>query len=216
MVDDPSTESFRIEGNRATLERRRRVVAAGHRGDLETIEAARGDSDGSVRAARLGALERAGALSANEVVEALGDPDAVVRHRAAIVAARAGGRGSRSSLPRALVESLGDPDPLVAEAAAWVLGERSISVAVPELAAMAANHDDPRCRESAVAALGSIGDPDGLGAVLGALDDRPTVRRRAVIALVGFEAPEVEPALERCLKDPDWQVRQAAEVLLER
>jgi HEAT repeat protein len=216
MEDDPLTESVPAEGDREALERRRRVVAAGHRGDLDTIEAARGDADASVRAARLGALARAGELSAAEVVAALGDPDSVVRHRAAVLATRAGGQGSRSSLPQALVKRLGDPDPLVAEAAAWVLGERSISAAVPELAAMATDHDDARCRESAVAALGSIGDPGGLGAVLGALGDRPAVRRRAVIALVGFEAPEVEPALERCLKDPDWQVRQAAEVLLER
>jgi HEAT repeat protein len=81
---------------------------------------------------------------------------------------------------------------------------------------MATDHPDPRCRESAVAALGAIGDRRGLSAVLRALKDRPAVRRRAVVALVGFEDPEVETALERCLEDPDWQVRQAAEILLER
>jgi len=205
------------EGGRepTALARRRRVVAAGHRGDLETIEAARDDDDPSVRAARLGALERAGALSATEVVWGLGDPDPTVRHRAAVLAAHARVRRASALCP-ALIACLGDPDPLVAEAAAWALGEHGSSEAVGSLATMATDHPDPRCRESAVAALGAIGDRRGLRAVLGALKDRPAVRRRAVVALVGFEDPEVETALERCLEDPDWQVRQAAEILLER
>lgn len=195
---------------------RRRVVAAGHRGDVEAIEAARGDPDPSVRAARLGALERAGRLLVGDVLDALGDPDAIVRRRAAIVSAKVQGPGSRSSLPPVLLEHLSDPDPLVAESAAWALGERGGSAAVAGLAAMARLHEDARCREAAVAALGAIGDPDGLDAVLAALADRPPVRRRAVVALAGFSGDEVEAALEGCLSDPDWQVRQAAEVLLER
>ncbi len=210
-MDEPGADR-----DAAAREGRRRVVAAGHRGDLEVVEAARDDLDPAVRAAVLGALERSGALGAADVVRALEDADPVVRHRAAVLAARVGGPGSRSLLPRALVVGLGDEDALVAEAAAWALGERSVSAAVPELAAMATGHPEPRCRESAVAALGAIGDPGGLRAVLGALGDRPAIRRRAVIALVGFDDPEVEPALERCLEDPDWQVREAAEVLLER
>jgi len=62
-----------------------------------------------------------------------------------------------------------------------------------------------------VAALGAIGDPAGLPAILAALEDRPAVRRRAVIALAPFEGREVQEALERALGDRDWQVRQAAE-----
>ncbi len=196
------------------IERRRQVVAAGHRGDLDAIEAARGDHDPSVRAARLGALDRTGTLTRSELLGALEDPHPTVRHRAAVLAARCSGKGW--ALTTALVARLDDPDPLVAEAAAWALGEHQAADAVPSLATMATHHRDPRCREAAVAALGAIGDPRGLGPVLRALEDRPAVRRRAVVALVGFEDPRVEAALERCLEDPDWQVRQAAEVLLER
>jgi len=76
-------------------------------------------------------------------------------------------------------------------------------------------HSDPLCREAAVAALGAIGDPDGLPAVLSALGDKPAIRRRAAVALAAFDDPEVEPALRRCLEDRDWQVRQVAEDLLE-
>ena len=55
---------------------------------------------------------------------------------------------------------------------------------------------------------------EGLPAILGATQDKATVRRRAVIALAPFEGPEVDTALERARTDRDWQVRQAAEDLL--
>jgi len=64
-----------------------------------------------------------------------------------------------------------------------------------------------------VAALGAIGDEEGLAAVLTATRDRATVRRRAVLALAAFSGPEVDEALERAAEDRDWQVRQAAEDL---
>jgi HEAT repeat protein len=111
--------------------------------------------------------------------------------------------------------ALTDADPSVVEAAAWASGEREDPAAVPLLAALARRHDDPLCREAAVAALGAIGDPAGLPTVLAATEDKPAVRRRAVLALAPFEGPEVDAALQRALTDPDRQVRQAAEDLLE-
>jgi HEAT repeat protein len=39
------------------------------------------------------------------------------------------------------------------------------------------------------------------------------VRRRAAVALAGFDDPRVEPALREAAGDRDWQVRQAAEEL---
>jgi len=69
-------------------------------------------------------------------------------------------------------------------------------------------------REAAVAALGALGDPDGLDAVLAACRDKPAVRRRAVLALAAFDGPEVEAALVAALDDHDRQVRQAARDLL--
>jgi HEAT repeat protein len=47
------------------------------------------------------------------------------------------------------------------------------------------------------------------------LEDRPSVRRRATVALAGFDDDRVEPALRRAAQDRDWQVRQAAEELLD-
>ena len=72
------------------------------------------------------------------------------------------------------------------------------------------------CREAAVAALGAVGNRGGLAAVLAAASgDRPAVRRRAVVALAAFDGPEVDAALRAALEDRDWQVRQAAEDLLD-
>ena len=64
-----------------------------------------------------------------------------------------------------------------------------------------------------MAALGAIGDPAGLAAILAATSDKPAVRRRAVLALAPFSGPDVDAALDRALQDRDWQVRQAAEDL---
>jgi HEAT repeat protein len=216
MADDPPMERRPDQRDTGAAERRRRVVQAGHAGDADALDAARDDADPAVRAARLGALDRLGRLTVAELGRALSDPDPPVRRRAAALAARVRGTGTRSTLPMLLVQRLADPDPLVAEAAAWALGERRIATAVSALATMARQHDDARCREVAVAALGAIGDPDGLPAVLDCLADRPPVRRRAVVALAGFDGPDVERALTTCLEDHDWQVRQAAEILLGR
>jgi HEAT repeat protein len=103
--------------------------------------------------------------------------------------------------------------------AAWALGEVAERTALPPatidaLAERATGHDDALVREAAVAALGAIGDTRGLPAILAATGDRPAVRRRAVLALAPFDGPEVTAALERALGDRDWQVRDAAELLL--
>ena len=65
-----------------------------------------------------------------------------------------------------------------------------------------------------MAALGALGDPGGLEAVLAACRDKPAIRRRAVLALAAFEGPAVDGALRAALDDKDWQTRQAAEDLL--
>jgi hypothetical protein len=75
-------------------------------------------------------------------------------------------------------------------------------------------------RESAIAALGALGEDGGLDAILVGTTDKPAIRRRAVLALAPFldpdhpRATEVAAALERARTDRDWQVRQAAEDLL--
>jgi HEAT repeat protein len=145
---------------------------------------------------------------------ALGPGPVALRRRAVEAAPGVGGKGSRSTLPVAVAGSLGDPDPLVVVGAAWFVAERRYRPALPALVALAGGHDDTRCREAAVAALGALGDPDGLPAVLAALGDKPTIRRRATVALAGFDDPRVEPALQTAAGDRDWQVRQAAQELL--
>jgi HEAT repeat protein len=188
--------------------RRRAAALAGHGGDVAGARSYLADADPSVRATALGALARAGSLAGSDLVAALGDPSAVVRARAAELAA-----GLAGDVDPALAPVLGDADPAVVEAAAWASGERRPPEPriVAALAAVTTGHDDPICREAAVAALGAIGDPAGLPAVLAATSDRPAIRRRAVLALAPFDGPDVEAALERALSDRDWQVRQAAE-----
>jgi HEAT repeat protein len=188
---------------------------AGHRDDPSGARRGLSDPDAGVQVAALGALARLGELTAGDVETALAGGEPSLRRRAVEVALAARGRGTRSSLPRAVTGALGDPDPLVVVGAAWFVAERRHRPAVPLLATTATGHDDARCREAAVAALGAIGDPAGLPAVLAALGDSATVRRRATVALAGFDDPRVEPALRAAAADRDWQVRQAADELLE-
>ena len=190
------------------LERKRAVVVAGHTGDVATATAHRADPDAGVREAALGALDRLGALDDAGLSAALGDESPVVRRRAVLLAA------TRPSV--ALLAPLHDIDATVVEAAAWACGEQE-SADPPTLARLielATSSADALVRESAAAALGAIGDPAGLPAVLAACGDKPNVRRRAVLALAAFEGPEVDAALARALTDRDWQVRQAAEDIL--
>ncbi len=203
--------------------RRRRVAVAGYQGDELAAREALADPAGDVRATALGALLRMGRLCDADVAAALSDPDPAVRRRACEVSAAAPTAG--------VTAALSDPDPLVVEAACFALGERSpaasgqdaargravpsLAQVVPALAQVATGHSDPLCREAAIAALGALGDERGLEAILAGLTDKAAVRRRAVIALAPFEGGAVDEALAMARTDRDWQVRQAAEDLLE-
>jgi HEAT repeat protein len=199
------------EDSGSAADRRRAAAIAGHTGDADTARTLLRDPAPPVRASALGALARLDALDAPTLVAAVTDPDPGVRRRAATVAARL----VHLDVGRALIEALDDREPLVAEAAAWSLGEREDRDAVDVLATAATTHADALVREAAVAALGAIGDDRGLAAILTATKDKPAVRRRAVLALAPFEGDEVDEALQAALHDRDWQVRQAAEDLLD-
>lgn len=188
---------------------RERVVLAAARGDVSTVARATGHPDDRVRASALTGLHRLGALTEDHIAEALRDRSTRVRRTLAQLAA------TSSAVP--LGELVVDPEPAVVETACWAAGERpgSDSGIVAQLVDVAAGHTDALCREAAVAALGAIGDPAGLPAILAATSDKATVRRRAVLALAPFDTPEVSAALQRALADRDWQVRQAAEDLLD-
>jgi len=183
---------------------------AGHLGDEVTARLALADDDAAVVGTALGALARMGRLTTDDVTRALADPRPAVRRRALEVQLTAG-----LDVSTHVLRLLDDPDPTVVEVAAWACGERRPPGpgAVSRLASLATDHDDALVREAAVAALGAVGDPAGLPAVLSATRDKVTVRRRAVLALAAFTGPDVDAALARAAADRDWQVRQAAEDL---
>ena len=207
------------------VDRAARVAALGHDGplslpDLRTARSATTDPAPSVRAAAVTALVRAAPVrdAARAWHRAVTDADASVRRRAADLAPALQGRRRSPSadVTDALVRRLRDPEVTVVEAAAWALGETVRAPAptvVAALAAVVTDHADALAREAAVAALGAIGDPGGLPAVLAACGDKPAVRRRAVLALAPFTGPDVDAAITRARDDRDWQVRQAAEDL---
>lgn len=212
MVVDPEPPA--ASADTPTAQRRRTAAVAGHRGDHAVARRLLQDPDAGVRATALGALARLGALTPEELAGAVADLDPAVRRRAAEVVAELAGEGPAGTV--AIVGLLDDADATVVETAAWACGERTVPEpgAVDRLAELAHRADDALVREAAVAALGSLGDPAGLAAILAATTDKATVRRRAVLALAPFEGPEVDTALERARSDRDWQVRQAAEDLL--
>lgn len=202
--------------------RRRAAAVAGYTGDLTGARSALCDGFAEVRASGLSALAHLGALSVDDVRAALADPAAPVRRRACDLC----GRMQAVVLATELVALLSDVVPDVVEAACYALGELGTSAGtedagwaatvVTALESTAVSHREPLCREAAVAALGALGFPEGLPAVLAAMADKPAVRRRAAVALAAFDGDEVGAALARAAQDPDWQVRQAAEDLLGR
>jgi HEAT repeat protein len=186
---------------------------AGHTGDRETVVEALSHPSATARVTALGAAARLGLLDPPTLAPFLDDPAEEVRYRAVELAARI---PEGIDLAPELIEALDDPG--LAEVAAFALGELALegevrSRAVVALGRQATTHDDALCRESAVAALGAIGD--GLEHILAATGDVATVRRRAVLALAPFEGDDVDQAIQRALEDRDWQVRQAAEDLLD-
>lgn len=190
------------------MERRKAAGLAGFTGDSARARAATSDPEPAVREAALRSLDRLDALTEADLDAALADLHPRVRIAAIELAAL------RPGPP--LAPLLADDDPRVVEMACWGCGERDTDPDPPTatLAALAGDHDDPLVREAAVAALGAIGAPDGLEAVLSATTDKPAIRRRAVLALAAFDGPEVDAAWERARSDRDRQVRDAVDELL--
>jgi HEAT repeat protein len=212
------------------------AVQAGYLGDSSSALDHSFDPDPAVREAAFGSLGRIGPLDRPTLLRAMGDSAPRVRRRACELAVSL----EDASLLDDLASMLSDASPLVVEAAAWAIGEvtghliglealgdgtglpgvqhvsdATLARVLDALSTVATSHSDPLCREAAVAALGAIGDERGLPAVLGALEDRPAVRRRAVVALAAFDDPSADRAMESCLADRDWQVREIAERLTE-
>jgi HEAT repeat protein len=184
------------------------VLLASHEGNTELLFTAFANDNDHIRSLALHGLLKNNALTDEQVRSAEVDPSRLVRHRLAQLGAVE---------PRInLSVLLHDVDFAVAETAAWSLGER-VDVTAEEFALLlegGAHHDHAIVRESCIAALGAIGDPRAVPVILEGCNDKPAVRRRAILALAPFDGPEVTTALEKALLDRDWQVRQAAEDLL--
>jgi len=183
------------------------IAIAGHTGDTAFALSHINSSVARHRRLAVSALARCDALSNGQLLAALTDPDSAVRHRGCQLAA---------STDIDLTSALNDSEPSVVEVAAWAVGEHDTvdNATRQKLEQLAQSHTDALVREASVAALGAIGHPDSIESVLAGTHDKPAIRRRAVLALVSYEGPEVDSALKRALDDRDWQVRQAAEDVL--
>lgn len=215
------------------IARAARFVELGHEGNLDkktrsVLEAAViSDPDARARSAALGALVRSFDIDEHDFAEltdtwllAVSDLEATVRRRAGELGPKiVGVKTTNPVAVAALIGLLDDEEVTVIETAAWALGECALAsdqcaLAVRALAQIIIEHDQALAREAAAAALGALGDPNGLPAILVACTDKPAVRRRAVLALAPFSGPEVEAAIEAAAQDRDPQVRRAAEILL--
>lgn len=154
---------------------------------------------------------RRGIVSLDQWRTALSDPEVTARREALTLLAYEAIDFNR--VAPLVLEALNDEDALVVDGAIFALAEHLYVDAVEQLSTIALGHEDARCRESAVAALGALGDDRGRHAVLAALEDKPPVRRRAIVALSNFEGPDIEAALARASEDRDWQVRAAVDQL---
>ena len=202
-----SCEEDALEFTYSGIERRQQLVQLAREGDLSLARELCGDGDPRVRASSVAVLSENDALDESLIALGLSDPHPLVR----MAVARAAAQNSSISV----LELLSDEDSSVVEIACWAAGEQTEhnDSLIEALSAIALEHKDALCRESAVAALGALGDVRGLESILEATQDIATVRRRAVIALAPFEGQAVTDALQLALSDRDWQVRQAAEDL---
>jgi HEAT repeat protein len=191
----------------SSVDQRQRLIQSARKGDFSLAKELVTDSDPRVRSTSISVLSENLALDEALIAIALLDPNPMVRSSLARAAA------TNISIP--ILDLLNDVDASVIEIACWAVGEQGEpnDLAIEILSRIALDHDDALCRESAVAALGALGDLRGLESILQATHDIATVRRRAVIALAPFEGEAVAEAVEIALSDRDWQVRQAAEDL---
>tara|TARA_B100000700_G_scaffold321292_1_gene420278 strand:+ start:117 stop:743 length:627 start_codon:yes stop_codon:yes gene_type:complete len=184
---------------------RQNIIESSLKADLSEAMKYLDHSESKVRASSLVALDGNGKLDEKILHTALLDTSFEVRSTLAYLSSK----NRRIPIENFLI----DIDPAVVEIACWAIGERgeASDFNLLKLQEIVESHDDALCRESAVAALGALGNKDTLSSILKAVDDIATVRRRAVLALSPFDGPEVEEAIQKALEDRDWQVRQAAE-----
>lgn len=190
--------------------RRRQIISAGFNGNHELIRSELGGSDPVLWRSALFAAERSSILDPADVLAALASPDPDIQHSGWTILAR------RPTLldNNQTTEAFARCSPEVRELACFALGEREPHPSLTAALIGFSTDEDPLVRESVVAALGSLGDPDGEAVVLAGCTDTVSIRRRAVLALIAFDSPASRHALEQLTQDRDWQVRDAAVELL--
>ena len=168
------------------------------------LEAAlRDDADAGLRNAAMEIFVKLGAGAVPPLLGLLGDEDEEIRNFAAVML------GAVCD-PRAiepLIGALGDSDLNVRHSAAASLGQLRAREAVPRL--IDALTSEPWLQYPAINALGEIGEPQAVPALLGLLDD--ALLRGAVLDAVGrLAGREALPQLVPHLYDPDPVLRNMA------
>ena len=154
-------------------------------------------------AAVIAAAKAGDAAATRDLVRRFAHPDPLVSEKAweAVVALG-------PAAEPALIEGLAATDPTVAEFCAGALGGRSAKAALDPL--MKALKTWPVRRYVAAWALGEIGDPRAIPALVAALGDRDfEVRRYSARSLIKF-GKEATPALLKVLEAPSDQARRYA------
>lgn len=156
------------------------------------------DNDPEVRHAVLSALEQ------------LGDPRAVVpligriqEQRATLRRQAAAALGSLGDVraASALIVALADGDAGVRAAAAKSLGELRADDAVWSLKALLETEADPNVQDAVLEALGAVGSPSSVEALLGTFNLARTANKRIERALASAGEVAIE-GLERCVFQP--------------
>lgn len=161
---------------------------------------------------RLGGAEALGDLERTSA----NDPDARVRSAALIAITQIA--DPQTSL-EPLIKALGDNDPavrLVAASRLRLLGSKAGSAVDALVAAL--GDTDMRVREAAAQALIAIGQPavSPLASTLNGSNVESRKLALACLAKIGPGATAAVPEIEKCLMDPDPQVRKLAETALRR
>ena len=190
---------------------------------MSALMGAADDESAFVRAAAVWTLGRIAGQTKIEiprVIEALGDPDAEVRHAAACFLGWRG-PGMRSSMRvPALGRALADPDARVREWSARSLGflRLDAEAALPALRALA-NDPERGVREQAAQAISAIEKSaltfhsTTLPQAIAELDNADPITRALAAGLIedlGSRASDAVPSLVRCLADREADVRLAA------
>ncbi len=162
-------------------------------------EQARGDLD---------MLLNAGVRSEDDLFHIVEDPstDPALGAAALWLMTRLGLEGLTPSLFRALSQ----PDPGLRATAAMSIGEAGIGESTDRLVDALRNDVDREVRKAAAYALGLVGDPSAVGALLETLEDaseHPETRGMAAEALASIGDPSAVAPLVEALGDPAVEVR---------